>query len=99
MGVARKMKAIEGMDTDFQETMKKMETVFDGLDNMTKENERTLLYKCAQDIEFIDSTDGFTKEEFDMFRGRIPRRRLKTFDGMAQFDKLVDSSGTIPSDK
>lgn len=49
------------------------------LERTTRQNERALLGKIAQDVEFLDSDAGLNKEEFNNFLARIPERLLEKF--------------------
>jgi biopolymer transport protein ExbB/TolQ len=66
---------------------------FKKLEEITKENERVLLYKIAQDLEFMDRKAGMSKEEYDRFIKRVPeylKGEFKSFYEVARDDNKID---------
>lgn len=63
---------------------------------MTKENERALIGKIAQDIEFLDKDSGMSKEEFDNFFSRIPAKLQTRFRTLGlTFEKVAGEDGVV----
>jgi hypothetical protein len=68
------------------------------LENITIENEKTLLYRIAQDLEFMDKKAGMSRDEYQRFIKRIPLYLQnsfvslgdKTFEEVAGEDKNID---------
>jgi len=69
---------------DFKAVMEESKTMFANLEQMTRENNSTLLYKVAQDLEFMDRDVGLSKVEFDRFVERIPEKLLTEYEKMKQ---------------
>lgn len=66
------------------------------MQSMTTMNERALLSKIAQDIEFIDQDSGMSKEEFESFFERIPKHLQKKFHDLGlTFEKVAGEDGVI----
>lgn len=71
---------------------------FKRLEEITMENEKTLLYRIAQDLEFMDNRAGMSRDEYNRFVKRIPLFLQtsfvslgdKTFDKVAGEDKNID---------
>jgi len=64
---------------------------------MTNQNQRALLGKIAQDMEFLDQDSGMSRKEFDDFFARMPKQlqnRFKakgmTFESVAGDDGVID---------
>eukprot|EP00928_Gymnodinium_smaydae_P012590 TRINITY_DN1456_c0_g1_i1.p1 TRINITY_DN1456_c0_g1~~TRINITY_DN1456_c0_g1_i1.p1 ORF type:complete len:295 (+),score=88.49 TRINITY_DN1456_c0_g1_i1:57-887(+) len=69
----------DSMGSDFKASMQKAQEMTEKLDRMTKENTKTLLYKVAQDLEFMDDEEGLSKKEYDEFLLRIPKEKKACF--------------------
>jgi len=67
-------------------------------DELVLDNERMLLLKTAQDIEFSDGKPGMTQAQFNEFVGRIPSRLRPPWDQMRDntYARLRNSSGKVP---
>jgi len=66
-------------------------------DEILLDNERMLLLKTAQDIEFSDRKPGMTQSQFTEFLGRIPSRLKPSWDQVRNntYARLRDPSGKI----
>lgn len=63
--------------------------IHSNLERTTRQNERALLGKIAQDVEFLDNETGLNKEEFNNFLARIPERLLAKFHNIGlTFEKV-----------
>lgn len=67
------------------------------LQSQAAQNEKALLSKIAQDLEFLDKDVGMSKEEFENFMDRIPKhlkerftKRNMSFESVAGEDGVVD---------
>ncbi|CAD7697355.1 unnamed protein product [Ostreobium quekettii] len=81
---------------DLAETVGSINGVYDRLYGLTLENEKALLKRAAQDLEFLDRDEDFSKQEFQRFLQRIPtqfRRRFEasglTFEAVAGEDQEI----------
>jgi len=90
-------------DTNLKKVIEDINSSFKKLEQITKENERILLYKIAQDLEFMDNKAGMSREEYNRFIKRVPahlKGEFKSFDEVARGDKTIDYkelSGVIQS--
>jgi len=84
---------------------KRFVSLFNSLADVTKkhdeillDNERMLLLKTAQDIEYSDMKSGLTREQFREFVSRIPVRLRPSWAKLRNntFDRLKTSSGKVP---
>lgn len=63
---------------------------------MTTQNERALLGKIAQDIEFMDQDAGMSKEEFESFFNRIPAHLQEKFHAKGlTFERVAGDDGVV----
>jgi len=84
--------------SDFNEILDVVNGSFERLEKITMENERTLLYRIAQDLEFMDKKSGMNRAEFKRFINRVPQHlqgslldlHKKSFEEIAGEDKRVD---------
>merc|ERR1719215_2059866 len=79
----------DSMGSDFKESMKKAQDMTEKLDRMTNENTKTLLFKVAQDLEFMDDEEGLSKKEYEAFLLRIPAEKKAAFP---PFEKVAQGS-------
>eukprot|EP00928_Gymnodinium_smaydae_P056109 TRINITY_DN39537_c0_g1_i1.p1 TRINITY_DN39537_c0_g1~~TRINITY_DN39537_c0_g1_i1.p1 ORF type:complete len:274 (+),score=106.28 TRINITY_DN39537_c0_g1_i1:61-882(+) len=79
----------DSMGADFKESMQKAKDMTEKLDRMTNENTKTLLFKVAQDLEFMDDEEGLSKKEYDAFLLRIPAEKKALFPA---FEKIATGS-------
>jgi len=83
---------------DFKKVLDDINNTFKRLENITKENEKVLIARVAQDLEFLDNKEGMKFEEYERFINRIPnnlKSKFKelgytSFDKVAGDDKIVD---------
>eukprot|EP00210_Caulerpa_lentillifera_P003793 g3623.t1 len=82
---------------DVKNVLGEANKIHNKLEITTRQSERALLGKIAQDLEFLDNEAGMNKEEFDNFLNRIPERLLNkfhskglTFEKVAGEDNIVD---------
>lgn len=75
---------------DFSKVLKDINGSFNKLESITKENERILIARVAQDLEFLDSKTGMKREEYERFINRIPNNLKQKFNelGYNSFDKV-----------
>eukprot|EP00928_Gymnodinium_smaydae_P055481 TRINITY_DN39004_c0_g1_i1.p1 TRINITY_DN39004_c0_g1~~TRINITY_DN39004_c0_g1_i1.p1 ORF type:complete len:335 (-),score=112.04 TRINITY_DN39004_c0_g1_i1:93-1037(-) len=84
------------MGGDFKAALKKTNEVFEKVGKVTEENEKTLLFKTVQDLEFMDHKEGMGKREWDRFTKRVPKTYRDSFDRLnLTFDSLA-VDGNIP---
>lgn len=83
--------------TDIQQALGNVNGVYDRMYDLTLENERALLKRVAQDLEFMDRDEEMSKVEFQRFLQRIPTQfkdRFEatglTFDSVAGDNQMVD---------
>lgn len=60
---------------------------------MTVENERALLNRIAQDLEFLDRDEGMTESEYRRFCNRIPKHLRERFSQLQSSFEHVDKDG------
>ncbi len=90
-------------NTSLKKVVSEINQSFQKLEAITKENEKVLLYKIAQDLEFMDKKIGMSQEEYQRFIKRVPsylKAKFKPFDEIANSDKKIDYkelSGVIQS--
>jgi len=80
-------------DSNLKKVIEDINNSFKKLERITRENERILLYKIAQDLEFMDKKAGMSKEEYRRFIERVPaylKTNFKSFDEVAREDKRID---------
>ncbi len=84
--------------SDFLKVLKDINSSFDRLEKITKDNERVLIARIAQDLEFLDSKEGMSEEEYNRFISRLPynlkekfnKLGFNSFKRVAGDDNLVD---------
>lgn len=70
--------------------------LYDKLQTQQAQNEKALLGKIAQDLEFLDKDVGMSKEEFDDFLDRIPKHlRERFFKRNMSFEKVAGDDGVV----
>eukprot|EP00210_Caulerpa_lentillifera_P000080 g76.t1 len=70
--------------------------IHEKMERMTNQNERALLGKIAQDIEFLDKDAGMGEEEFNNFFARIPENLQKRFHSIGlNFQKVAGDDGIV----
>ncbi|HHD80048.1 MAG TPA: hypothetical protein ENK99_00320 [Campylobacterales bacterium] len=82
---------------DFAKVLKDINDSFQRLETITKENERVLIARVAQDLEFLDSKVGMKRKEYERFVNRIPNNLKAKFDelGYASFDKVAGEDNIV----
>ena len=82
---------------DFSKVLKDINGSFDRLENITKENEKVLIARVAQDLEFLDSKVGMKRDEYERFVNRIPNNLKQRFEelGYASFDKVAGNNNIV----
>eukprot|EP01024_Parvocaulis_polyphysoides_P013906 TRINITY_DN1552_c0_g1_i1.p1 TRINITY_DN1552_c0_g1~~TRINITY_DN1552_c0_g1_i1.p1 ORF type:complete len:299 (+),score=40.67 TRINITY_DN1552_c0_g1_i1:55-951(+) len=80
-----------------QQVLGQSADLYKKIKGLTVQNERVLLERIAQDLEFMDRDVGMSKAEFDRFCGRIPKNLQAKFtslnisyEELAGEDKIVD---------
>jgi len=83
--------------SDFSDVLHHINGSFNRLENITKANEKTLLERVAQDLEFLDDKAGMKRDEYERFVNRIPNSLKKEFDalGYASFDKVAGENNLV----
>ena len=66
------------------------------MERMTNQNERALLGKMAQDLEFLDKDAGMQEDEFNNFFARMPTHLQNRFKAMGlTFERVAGNDGVI----
>lgn len=58
--------------TDIKNAVGNVNNVYRRMESLSLKNERALLMRVAADLEFMDQSEGFSREEFQRFLLRIP---------------------------
>ena len=84
-------------NADFDKVLKDINGSFERLENITKENEKVLIARVAQDLEFLDSKVGMKREEYERFVNRIPNSLKQRFNelGYESFDKVAGENKIV----
>ncbi len=82
---------------DFSKVLNDINSSFSRLESITKENEKVLIARVAQDLEFLDSKAGMRLEEYERFINRIPNNLKKRFEelGYNSFDKVAGENKIV----
>jgi len=82
---------------DFSKVLTDINGSFQRLEHITKENERVLIARIAQDLEFLDSKTGMKREEYERFINRIPNNLKGKFNelGYNSFDKVAGENRIV----
>jgi len=82
---------------DFSKVLKDINDSFSRLENITKSNERVLIARVAQDLEFLDNKEGMKREEYERFINRIPKNLKSKFNelGYNSFDKVAGDNNMV----
>ena len=82
---------------DFAKVLSNINSSFNRLENITKENEKVLIARVAQDLEFLDSKEGMKPEEYERFINRIPNNLKKRFEelGYNSFEKVAGENKIV----
>ena len=82
---------------DFSKVIKDVNHSFARLEDITKSNEKVLIARVAQDLEFLDSKEGMKREEYERFVNRIPNNLKERFNelGYASFNKVAGNDNVV----
>ena len=82
---------------DFSKVLKDINGSFSRLENISKENEKVLIARVAQDLEFLDSKAGMKRDEYARFVNRIPNNLKQRFLelGYDSFDKVAGENNIV----
>jgi cell shape-determining protein MreC len=82
---------------EFKSILEKVNSSFERLERITRENERTLLYRIAQDLEFVDNKSGMSRDEYKRFIQRIPNYLRDRFEQIEKrdFNEIAKSDNKI----
>ena len=82
---------------DFSKVLNDINGSFNRLENITKENEKVLIARVAQDLEFLDSKEGMKRDEYARFVNRVPNNLKKRFEelGYDSFDKVAGDNKVV----
>jgi len=82
---------------DFSKILNDVNRSFDRLENITKENEKVLIARIAQDLEFLDNKEGMKREEYERFINRIPHNLKKDFEklGYNSFERVAGKNQIV----
>jgi hypothetical protein len=82
---------------DFSKVLKEINGSFERLENITKANERVLIARVAQDLEFLDNKEGMGREEYERFIARVPNNLKDKFNelGYTSFDKVAGENNMV----
>lgn len=73
---------------------------FSKLDGITKHYERLMVEKVAQDLEFMDASEGMSKSEWTRFVARVPKRIAKVIkDKGTKFNDICGDDNSISYDQ
>ncbi|CAD7705393.1 unnamed protein product [Ostreobium quekettii] len=82
---------------DLDDTLESINGMYDRMQDLNAREEKALLKRVAQDLEFMDRDEKMSKEEFQRFLQRIPAQFKKrfeeldlTFASIAGADKGID---------
>ena len=64
---------------DFSQLLEEVNQNFERLEVITVANERVLLQRIAQDLEFLDQKEGMQRDEYERFVRRIPEHLQTSF--------------------
>ncbi len=83
--------------SDFMKVLKDINSSFDRLEQITKDNERVLIARIAQDLEFLDSKEGMSEEEYERFINRLPYNLKNKFDklGYNSFKRVAGDNSLV----
>jgi len=82
---------------DFSKVLKDINGSFSRLENITKSNERVLIARVAQDLEFLDNKEGMKREEYERFISRVPNNLKAKFKelGYTSFDNVAGDNNMV----
>ncbi len=82
---------------DFSQLLEEANQRFQHLERITMANERVLLQRIAQDLEFLDHEVGMQRDEYQRFVARIPEHLQATFSSLSNtsFEQLAGNDQRI----
>jgi hypothetical protein len=82
---------------DFSQLLKDVNQSFQHLEVITLANERTLLHRIAQDLEFLDQKTGMQRDEYQRFVARIPQHLQASFASLknTSFEQVAGANQQI----
>jgi len=81
---------------DISKVMNNANKIYSKMQENTVNNEKALLGKIAQDLEFVDRDVGMSKEEFNKWLDRIPEKLRKKYENMGfTYEAVAGEDGTI----
>ena len=82
---------------DFSKVINSINNSFNRLEQISRENEKVLISRVAQDLEFLDSKAGMQREEYERFISRIPNHLQSKFNelGYNSFDKVAGNNNIV----
>jgi len=84
----------EQNQSEFAEVLNNFHKSFKRLEEITIENQKTLLYRIAQDVEFMDNKAGMNEKEYNRFIERLPER-LKEKAGELDYKIVSRGEGKV----
>lgn len=84
-------------NAEFDKVLNDVNRSFERLENITRDNEKVLIARVAQDLEFLDSKAGMKREEYERFVNRIPNSLREKFNklGYESFDKVAGDNKIV----
>jgi len=84
-------------NAEFDKVLNDVNRSFERLENITRDNEKVLIARVAQDLEFLDSKAGMKREEYERFVNRIPNSLRDKFNklGYESFDKVAGDNNIV----
>lgn len=82
---------------DFSQLLEEVNQSFKHLEVITLANERTLLQRIAQDLEFLDRDAGMQRDEYQRFVARIPEHLQASFASLenTSFEQIAGANQQI----
>ncbi len=82
---------------DFSQLLEEVNQSFQHLEVITIANERVLLQRIAQDLEFLDHEVGMQRDEYQRFVNRIPEHLQATFSSLSNtsFEQVAGNDQRI----
>ena len=82
---------------DFSKVLNDINGSFQRLEMIAKENEKTLIARVAQDLEFLDAKVGMKRDEYERFVNRIPNNLKARFNelGYTSFDNVAGDNHMV----
>lgn len=86
---------------DFKQLLQEANQSFEHLEVITQANERILLQRVAQDLEFLDREVGMQRSEYERFVRRIPEHLQASFTalGDTSFEQVAGDDQRVDHDE